>query len=150
MPRKEGKMNIPVVINYIGQVETVGNDKRLRRVKVKQLDTGEELEVSVFLGKGELNHSVGQEVTMDVDSKEYKGKLVFSAGAWKVSTLTEEDKVKILKVEDKKEEEEILGLGYQVWKDDKHQRICDVINVIKELAPEGQQAVAKDIKELIR
>jgi len=86
-------MDIAVVVDYVGQKVFVGAKKTpMRKVNVTQLDTRENHEVSVFLGKSEeddFNFVTGQEVLMDIDAKDYKGKTQYSAGAWKCKPLTE-------------------------------------------------------------
>ena len=156
-------MDIAVVVDYVGQKVFVGAKKTpMRKVNVTQLDTKENLEVFVFLGKEEeddFNFVAGQEVLMDIDAKDYKGKTQYSAGAWKCRPLTElPEKAEIFQGT-KPVQKPVTSTdaptiiiqpnSYQAWYDGKFKRFCDICSVIKDLSPEYQQAIAKDVKELI-
>lgn len=87
-------MKILAVIDIVGQIRTTPSGKKLRDIQVRKLDTKEEIKVAVFLGTdratGEVQNFVcspGQEIEMEVNAKEYKGKWQYSTGTWLITPV---------------------------------------------------------------
>lgn len=79
----------PVVIDKIGKTRDLPSGSKVVSLNITRLDNQDELKVDCFLGRdGELSASVGQELLMPLESKDYKGKPQYSTCAWKCEVMT--------------------------------------------------------------
>lgn len=152
----ETMIALPVVIDKVSEVKTNKNNKKYQEIDITQLDTGAvHKNVKVYLGEdGSFDYSVGQEIVVPLTGNEWKGKTYYSAGVWECALLGPEQKANIkvtpAAVEQKKEREPYVVPDYQSWFDGKFKRYCDILGATKDMSAEFQQAIAKEIPNLIK
>jgi len=125
----------PIVIDKIGKERVLPTGTKIVELSVRRLDTQEEMKIDCFLGKdGELSVSTGQEFTIPIEKKEYKGKPQYSTVIWKWEALSQEKKVEIKKEQVTENDEKSLEIALNF--DNKKDMAQNLLTMFNEVCPE--------------